>query len=607
TPVKKPLMVLASLPRKLSPGEKVSLPVTVFAMEDHIKNATISLKLSKGIKIIGKKTHHVKFAKPDEKMVNFELDVSQAKGIGKIEVIATGNNEQASYEVEIDIVNPNPITNKAIDLVLQANETKNIDFSTFGIHGSNEAEIEFSTLPAMNFTQRMNYLIRYPHGCVEQTTSSVFPQLYLANIFDITAQKKQDMVDNVKIAITKLGEFQTTSGGLSYWSGQNTANDWGSTYAGHFMIEAEKKGFVLPLTFMSNWLKYQKQAARGWRKKSGYNNTLTQAYRLYTLALAGHADLASMNRLRESKLSNDAKWRLAGAYALAGQKEVAKKLANTANIDFKPYKYDYHSYGSVDRNRAMALETMLLIKDNQSIDLTKSIAKRLSSKKYMSTQSTSYSLLAMSKLVETNGGKAMKVTYNLNGENTNAISSPFAVAQRTLKVKKGANKVTITNKENNVVFVRLLNKGILPLGQEIAEHRNLNIKINYLDKEGNTIDVKKLQQGADFMASVTISNDKNDYVNDIALTEIFPSGWEIVNTRFTDYGNVKSSSANFTDIKDDRVNFYFHLKNGESKTFNVLLNASYLGKYYLFGVQAEAMYDDDYLTRTKGQWIEVVK
>ena len=313
-----------------------------------------------------------------------------------------------------------------------------------------------------------------------------------------------------------------------------------------------------------------------------------------------------MNRLREKKLSNDAKWRLAAAYALAGQKEVAKKLINTANIDFKPYKYDYYTYGSVDRNRAMAMETMIILKDTRVVDIAKSIAKRLSSSSYMSTQSTSYSLLAMAKMVENNGGKGINISYTMNNNNTD-IATKYAVSQRVLKVNYGENQLKITNKDNNIVFVRVLNQGILPLGEEITEQRNLLLSIVYKDKDGKKIDVSKLTQGTDFMASVTISNEKRTNVNDIALTEIFPSGWEIVNTRFTDYGNIKSSIANFTDIKDDRVNFYFHLKSGRSKTFNVLLNASYLGKYYLYGVQAEAMYDDDYLTRTKGKWIEVVK
>ena len=609
TPVRKPLMVLASLPRKLSPGEKVTLPVTVFAMEPKVKQANISLKLSKGIKIVGQQTQSVSFAKPDEKMVYFELDVSEAQGIGKIQVLASGNGEKSSYEVEIDIVNPNPISSTFTDVVLEPNATQTINFETFGVAGTSKAEVEFSTLPPMDFTRRLQYLIRYPHGCVEQTTSSAFPQLYLANIFDLTFDKKQEMDENIKKAIERLGHFQTPNGGMSYWMGHNTANDWGTSYAGHFMLEAQKKGYVMPLTFMNNWLKYQQQAARSWRASyKRYNSDLAQAYRLYTLALAGHPDLSSMNRLREfSEISNDAKWRLAAAYALAGQKEAATKIGNTANIDFESKRGDYYTYGSTNRNRAMAMETMLLTGNKKSRELAQYLAKELSSKKWMSTQTTAYGLLAMAKMVEINGGKSLKLQYAANNGKKESVNTEKAIAQRKLTIKDGVNGLILTNNRANVVYVRVLNSGILPLGQELAEKRNLGISIQYNDSKKNSINVTKLIQGTDFTATVTISNLKNESVYDVALTEIFPSGWEIVNTRFTDYGDSTSSQAQFTDIRDDRVNFYFTLGNRKSKTFTVQLNASYLGKYYLPGIQAEAMYDNEYFTRTKGKWVEVVK
>lgn len=609
TPVRKPLMVLATLPRKLSPGEKVTLPVTVFAIENKVKNVKVQLKLSNGIKVVGENSQNLTFVNPDEKMAYFQLDVSDVKGIAKVEVIASGNGEKSSYEVEIDVVNPNPVSSKSTSIELEANATQKIDFSTFGIKGSNNAQIEFSTLPSMDFAGRLQYLIQYPHGCVEQTTSSVFPQLYLGDIFDIPIQQKQEITCNVKKGIERLGNFQTFNGGLSYWLGQNTANDWGTSYAGHFMIEAEKKGYVLPLTFMSNWLKYQKQAARNWRPSyQNYNSDLAQAYRLYTLALAGHSDLSSMNRLREFKeISNDAKWRLAAAYALAGQKEAAAKVSNTANINFKPVKYDYYTYGSVDRNRAMAMETMLLTGNTEAKELAKYIGKRLSSTSWMSTQTTAYSLLAMAKMVEVNGGKSIKLTYSLNQGEQKSVSSEFSIAQRKLNIKEGLNSITISNNDGNVVFVNVLNSGILPLGEVITEKRGLGIEVTYKDMQGNSIDISKLSQGTEFEAWVTVQNLKVSEVHDIALTEIFPSGWEIVNTRFTDFGTSTVSSANYTDMRDDSVNFYFDLNRNETKTFKVQLNASYLGNYYLYGVQAEAMYDNDYFTRTKGQWVEVVK
>ncbi|MGB1283215.1 MAG: alpha-2-macroglobulin family protein [Polaribacter sp.] len=611
-PVKKPLMVLATLPRKLSPGEKVTLPVTVFAMDKKVKDVTVGIKISDGISVVGNKKQTINFTKPDEKMVYFELDVNKANGINTVEIIATGNGEKSTYKVELDVLNPNPITSKLIDRDVKANETQTIDFKTFGVDGTNTAMLEVSTIPQINFTDRLQYLIRYPHGCLEQTTSSVFPQLFLADIFDLTFNKKQQIQDNIEKGIIRLSNFQQANGGMSYWIGENYANDWGSSYAGHFMLEAEKKGFVLPLTFKSNWIRYQKNAARNWRSSYRNNHSdFAQAYRLYTLALAGSPDLSAMNRLREYKqISNQAKWRLAAAYALAGQKEASEEIMSAANINFSTSKYDYYTYGSANRNRAMALETMLITNHKNIKDVAKSIAKELSSNRWMSTQTTAYSLLAIGKMVIKNGGKSLNIDYTMNNKTEN-VTSTSSFVQRPIKVQKGGYSIRIKNNENNVVFARIINSGKLPLGDEISERRGLSVAVNYKDLQGNTIDINSLKQGQDFVANIMVSNPKNETVKDVALTQIFPSGWEIVNTRFTDFGTTTKSSARYTDIRDTNVNFYFDInrksKNPETKTFSVLLNAAYLGKYYLPGVQAEAMYDDDYMVRTKGRWIEVVK
>ena len=267
---------------------------------------------------------------------------------------------------------------------------------------------------------RLEYLIQYPHGCIEQTTSGAFPQLYLADIFDLTSDKKQDIENNIKGAIQRLNTFQGTDGGLSYWPGERQSDAWGSNYAGHFMLEAKQKGYALPITFISNWLRYQKNEARQWRNSNTIHNSgITQAYRLYTLALAGQPELASMNRLRESKnLSNDAKWRLAAAYALAGKKKVAEELVKNANINFVPNKYDYYTYGSPFRNKAMALETMVATGDSRQREIAVSLAKELSSQRWYSTQETAYGLLAMAKMINKNGGKNLELTFTNKGKST---------------------------------------------------------------------------------------------------------------------------------------------------------------------------------------------
>jgi uncharacterized protein YfaS (alpha-2-macroglobulin family) len=609
TPVRKPLMVLASLPRKVTPGEKVRLPITVFAMDKKVKNVSVKLKHNSVFKVIGNTTQNISFSNPDEKMVYFDVEVLK-NGIGTLDVFASGNGEKATYNLEVNAVNPNLETTALIDVVLEPNSSQIIDFTTFGVTGTNAAELEFSTLPSMDFNSRLSYLIQYPHGCVEQTTSSVFPQLFLNDIFDLSASKKTNIQKNIQAGIDRLAHFQTPGGGFSYWQGDNTANDWSTSYVGHFLIEAEKKGFVLPISFKNKWITYQKQAAKSWRFNSRNNrNGLAQSYRLYTLALAGKADLSSMNRLRETRnISSESKLRLAAAYALVGQKEAAETIANNTSLDFMPVKYNYYTYGSTDRNKAMALETFVILKNHtKAKSLGKNIAEQLSNKHYMSTQTTAYSLLAMAKYAALIGGKGVNVSYTANSKKVPSVNSDKTLATRALIPVNGTNSIQLKNNKNNTVYVRVLNKGILPVGEEKIEQRNLTATVVYKSKNGKILDVTQLSQTTDFVAEVSISNNTNEVVKDVALTNIFPSGWEIVNTRFTDFGDFKENNASHTDIRDDRVNFYFDLAKRDTKTFRVLLNASYLGQYYLPGVQCEAMYDNEYLVRSKGQWIEVVK
>ena len=606
TPVRKPLMILASLPRKITPGEKVTLPVTVFAMEKKVKNVSLKIEQDKAFTIEGEQTQKLTFEQPDEKMAYFQLNVSDFSGIGKVVVEASGGGETASFEIEIDVVNPNPVTSETTEVILDPNSSKTINLETFGISGTNAAEIEFSTLPPMNFNGRMKYLIRYPHGCVEQTTSGAFPQLFLNDIFDIPSDKKKRIQQNIDRGIKRLGGFQNPGGGFSYWPGQNYVNDWGTTYAGHFLLEAEKRGYVLPIGFKSSWIKYQQGVAKQWR--AGSNSDLAQAYRLYTLAVSGNADVASMNRLRESSgVSNEGKFRLAAAYAIIGQGDVAKKIISGARLDVENNSYYYYTYGSSDRNRAMALETYVLMKDKaKAQDLAKVIAKNLSDRRYMSTQSTSYSLLAMAKFADMIGGKGIKTGIAVNGKTEN-VNSEKTLASRPIEIQNGGNSITLKNQEGNTVYVSIVNSGVLPVGEEKTIQKNLSAQLVFKGRNGSKIDPTSITQGTDFVAEVTITNTTSNRLKDLALTEIFPSGWEIVNTRFTDFGDFAQNAVTYTDLRDDRANFYFDMKRNETKTLRILLNASYLGKYYFPGVQAEAMYDNDYLVRTKGQWVEVVQ
>jgi uncharacterized protein YfaS (alpha-2-macroglobulin family) len=376
---------------------------------------------------------------------------------------------------------------------------------------------------------------------------------------------------NINAGIQKLGNFQLSNGGLSYWQGNNYVDDWATSYAGHFLIEADKKGYVLPIGFKNKWISFQQSEAKKWRFNAQYRNDFAQAYRLYTLALAGSADMGSMNRLRETTgISNESKLRLAAAYALAGQKKAALSLIGTTTTQEDKRYADYY-YGSEERNRAMVLETYILV-DNKTkaYEMANKLAKDLSSNRYMSTQTTAFGLYAMPKFALKNGGKGVNMTYSIAGK-SETVSSKKSFVDRNLAAKQGSNSVTIQNKNSGTLYVRVLNSGILPVGQEKEIQKNFSTSVVYKDRKGSVLNLSSVKQGTEIVAQVTIRNQSDETLENVALSQIVPSGFEIMNSRYTDFGSYAENKADYIDIRDDRTQFYFGIRAGETKTFTMLL------------------------------------
>jgi len=565
--------------------------------------------------IADKNTKNVSFKEIGDDLVNFQLQVKEAIGIGKVKVFASCGKETAVYEIEIDVRNPNPEVTEVISDVMKTGKSWNTSFSPVGVAGTNKGTIEVSSIPPINLERRLKFLIHYPYGCLEQTTSSVFPQLYLSDLIDIDENMKKSVERNIKAGINRISSFQTPSGGFGYWPGAYEADQWASCYAGQFLLEAKDKGYTVSASVLKKWTKYQKHMSTTWTaeySKFYYNSDLVQAYRLYTLALAGAPELGAMNLLKEQKsLSVQAIWRLAAAYQLAGQPLVARRMAATAGTTIKPYKEMWFTYGSDDRDRAMIVEALSLMDmRNKAAPIIKQLSQRLSKDEWMSTQTTAFCLLAISKYVGNQSGSGIDFTYTINNGSpvTKKSNKSLATIDMNLKNSTQKGKLKIRNNGSGILYARVILSGVPAAGEEKAGDNNLKIEVLYKSLEGEKINPSKLEQGKDFMAEVTITNPGlMGYYYNMALSHIFPSGWEIHNTRMDDsYGRVQMSAYDYQDFRDDRVYTFFSVGTNEKRTYKVLLNASYLGRFYLPTVSCAAMYDDAIYARTKGQWVEVV-
>ncbi len=619
TPVRKPLMVLATLPRVLGPNETVKLPVTIFAMEKQVKEVKVQVSTNSMLSISGGNSKVVKFNQTGDQVVTFDLKVPKRLGIAKVKIIATSGTEKAETEVELLVRSPNPVITDFVEKAVEGKQTWKTDFNYIGMEGTNKAVVEVSNFLPVDFNRRLAYLIHYPYGCVEQTTSSGFPQLFLDEVTDIDANTKEKIQRNVNATIQRLKGFQNSGGGFSYWPDNYSADDWSTSYVGHFLLEAERKGYSLPAGMKESWLTYQVNAARNWSPGNrtvqySYSwSDLSQAYRLYTLALAKSAQLPAMNRMREMKdLSSEARARLAAAYAMAGQIEAAKELLANYKPRLKEDPYMYEIYGSLDRDKSLLLETMCIIGDKtKAFSLAREIGEDLRKEYWMSTQTTAYCLVAVAKYLKLNGGtnKGFAFSYSVDGSQMKKVNAGKTIWQYEVPVKAGTKgSLVIQNEGSAMIYARVILSGQPDEGDKRTFENNLKLNVEYKDMKGKILDPLKLEQGTDFMAEVTLNNTGQigNYKN-LALTQIFPSGWEIINYRLNDTQSASvKEKPDYEDIRDDRVYTFFGLQSGASKKFVVLLNATYLGKYYLSGPYCEAMYDNRIGARKAGKWVEVI-
>lgn len=608
--VAKPIMTLATLPRVAGVDEEISLPVSVFSTESKKRDVEVSVSAGDVISVVGNSKQSVSFADKGEKVVYFKLKAGKKLGLQKINIEAKSGSDIARFSIPLEVRNANPIHTDTKMFSISPKKSMSLSYALFGMEGTNDLAIEVSSVPSINLDRFTSYLIGYPHGCAEQTTSKGFPQLFMPSLCDLSAEEISNCERNVKSTINKLVKMQLSSGAVAYWLGGSYSYPWVTSYAGHFMIEAKRCGYDVPSFFLTKWAKYQKESALAWSRTASTNeeNDLTQAYRLYTLALYGKAELGAMNRLKEdSHLSQDARWRLAAAYATCGYKNVAKELlakVNDNDSKFNLVGFDYN-FGSKLRNDALILETTALLGDQKrSLNIANYVSKQLNTRSWCSTQEIAYCLLSMYKFSNINGvSSELSGSIEMDG-NVSEFNSRRSLFKKKLSTKREKGSLVLKNNADGMLFATLTTKGA-PIEDSIGTRsEGIVMSVNYYDMKDELIDVNSLKQGTDFYAIVNITNKSGIFQKEISVSQIIPSGWEIINYRM-DGGNMGKVNYNYQDIRDDRVLTYFSIPAGKTVGYRMYFNAAYRGKFRKPAVVAEAMYDGSVYSRTSADWVIV--
>jgi uncharacterized protein YfaS (alpha-2-macroglobulin family) len=598
-PVRDKLIVLPSLPRVIGPGESFDMSVTVFATQDGTGETEITVETEGPLSVTSPAESTVDLATAGEADRFFTLSSKMAAGVATVRVTATAKGAITHSETELAVRPVNPMMSASKDIAVAGGSSATFTIPEMGLLGTRKANVRLSPMPGITFGHRLRYLIRYPYGCMEQTMSAVFPQLYLKRILESSGEDHTPwwgrIDDNINAGIRRLQRFRTPAGGFGYWPGQTKPNEWATNYGGHFLLEAEKLGYFVPGGLLRDWKAFQERMAAS---ESG--TVLTRSYRLYLLALAGEPETGAMNLLAEEhldKMDNLSKWLLAAAYRLAGMDDASHRVLSVAGIEVKPYTELGGTFGSTVRDRAMMLYLSVALDRPQiALELFQEIAPTLGGHTYLSTHSSAFALMAV--------GNYLDSSWKSDAIIRGRISSADGGLDRGFDQKGGSvvvdltehtgRELTIESSSDDPMYAAFEWQGIPVQGPIEGEALNLNLDVRWLDDSGREIDPTWLAQGTVFWGHFRVGSLFGRGLENLALIQIAPSGWEIDATRLRGEENPAWASRlnigreTYLDIRDDRV-----------------IIAVTPGRFVLAPTSVEAMYDNDFRAFVPGGPIRV--
>ena len=613
--VRKPVMLIGTLPRVIGTEEEMVIPATVFATEEQVGDVQVTIQTSDEMDIVGEKAKLLHFESKEDCTVTFRVKVKGEPGTGHIRLTAIGKGEKSVYEADLRIRSVSTKQVEVIQATIDAGKTWKQELSLNGQQGSNQMKVEIARIRPVNLTARLSELVDYPHSCLEQLVSKAFPQLYLSEFMVLTAQQSAESEKMVQQVISRLRSYQTASGSFAYWPGQTSTNAWGSIYALHFLLAAEAQGYAIPASMKQQALNDLRRIASNWKTPSvplvRESEMQIQAYRLYVIALAGQADIGAMNRMKALRLQQmDKEW-LALAYAEIGRQDVAKELLNQMEEVGSAVLIGIDgTFGSELRNDAIRLLLRCALdRQSEQLPLVNRLSERLSSDEWLNTQETSFAILALADYYRKYQPAAgeMEFVYRYSDIEETVRTPEVIWANQPMKDgDKGHFPLQIQNTGESTLHLLAKVSGEHPQEKIAASQNGIRLTVDYKTMEELPLSVSDLEQGTNFEARITVQNPTMQPLSHLALTTIIPSGWEILNTRFLPVSATKDTKVSYQDIRDDRVLSYIdYLPAGSQVTVKINLCAVYAGRFYLPPVTCEAMYNQIIRANTSSSWVEV--
>ncbi len=610
-----PVIVSMSLPRFLSPGDNCTVTVTMTNTTDRGGSASLTLSSAGPLTVSGKNSSLATLKAGGEAIAVFSVKAD--KGIGVATITATVNALGQTFTQQIDIpVRPAAgLTFITGTGSVPAGSAKSFKVASDLYPKGIKSSLILSKSPVLEFAKNLDYLVRYPYGCLEQTVSTAFPQLYLADITRLfpavsgrntTAEGTPGY--NVQQAILKVESMQLYNGGLSLWPQCGTADWWATVYATHFLIEAKGAGFETNKKVLDGALKFLTQKVKE-REMGTYfymENGVRKSrniprreilYSAYVLALADQSPVSTMNYYKSisGELSSESRYLLAAAFMLSGDVKSFRSTLPKAFGNEKAITEFGGSYSSYLRDRSLALNALLEADPNnpQVNELLRSVSNEVKGAYYYSTQEIAFTLLALGKHARKASVSDVTADISVDGK----VIGKYENKDLRLPADIGNKTVTITAKGKGALYYYYELSGVKLSPVSANEDKFLKVRRRFLDRNGSPLNGNSFSQNDLVVVEITAQSESGMNVENVAITDLLPACFEIENSRLVAEREMdfmkNRTTPEYTDIRDDRISFFTSL-NGTPKVFYYTVRAVSKGEYVIGAVSADAMYNGEY-------------
>ena len=617
-----PLVISTALPRFFSPGDTVTVPVVMTNTTEQTASCQTKISVSGPLTIVGGTSQGVNVGAGSEGRAVYQIVADKAIGQSNVTVEVNALGESFKNSTDITVRPASPLQKVSGSGTVNGGAKKQLTLAEDQfLKESIRRQLVVSNTPMIEFAKDLDYLVRYPHGCVEQTVSAVFPQLYYQELTrSLMKAEDPNKVYNsntfVNAAINKLQRMQLYDGSLTYWPGGGYASWWGSVYAAHFLHEARKAGFDVDEDFFSKLQGYLITQLKSRSTFYYYFNSTRRKiankeipYSLYVLALSGNAQRSTMNyyKGRRSELSLDGKYMLAAAYKLIGDDKSYREILPAEFAGEKSKRSFGGSFYSYIRDEAISLNTLMDVDANnpQVPVMAKHLSTALKGRRYLNTQERVFSFLALGKLATNNAGNNVTAKVRSNGKQVGSFNGK-TLTLTSSELTDGNVEIETSGTGNLYYFWNT--EGINADGSYREEDSNLKVRRTFYNRNGQQIYGNRFKQNDLVVVMLTISSSNGEDVENVAMTDILPAGFEIENPRISEVPGTEwvtgASRPDYADIRDDRITFFLNTGRYERKYFYVIRAVS-KGTFQLGPIGADAMYDGEYHSYSGGGTIVV--